>query len=229
MLPRMSSISEIRDQWFPPPGAAAPPHAAKHRVVADVRVIIDQLVGADVTAVALDDLAAVEEAAGHLRRLVEALPDRRRQGSLARASLPEGALVERSPVSGRGNALAIPLTYTFDGEITRASGTFSGAYEGPPGGVHGGCVAAAFDEILGVAQMVTGVAGFTGTLKVRYHELTPVNRRIDFEAGPGDRDGRKLTMWARATADGVLVAQAEGLFVAQVAMEDDTVNAWTRD
>lgn len=221
MLACMDSPGEIRDQWFPPPGSAAPPHAAKHRIADHLRVIIERLVGADVAKADAHDLAVVEEAAATLRTHVEALPDRRHEGWPARATLPDGALVERSPVSGRGNALALPLTYSFDGEITRAHGTFSGAYEGPPGGVHGGCVAAAFDEILGVAQMVTGVAGFTGTLKVRYRELTPVGERIDFEAGAGDRSGRKLTMWARATAGDVLVAEAEGIFVAQVSLDDD--------
>ncbi len=38
-----------------------------------------------------------------------------------------------------------------DGRIV-GSVTFTAAYEGPPGCVHGGYVAAAFDELLGVTQ-----------------------------------------------------------------------------
>lgn len=219
-------MSDLRREWFPAPGEETPAYAAKHRVANDVRAVIERLVGADVEAAAPDALADLEATASQLRRQLEALPDRRRYGSLAKAPLPDGALVERSPVSGRGNALAMPLEYIFDGETTRARGVFSEAYEGPPGGVHGGYIAAAFDELLGVAQMVTGFAGFTGTLTVRYHALTPVGRRIDYEAGPGGREGRKLTMWARATADGKLVAEAEGLFIAQVAVDSDAGNLW---
>jgi len=181
-----------------------------------VRGIIERLVGIDVEAVAPAELATIESLAGDLRRRLDALPDKRGTGSLAMSPLPDGALVERSPVSGRGNPLAPPLTYSFDGETTHAWTVFSAAYEGPPGGVHGGCVAAAFDEILGVAQIAGNAAGFTGTLTVRYHALTPVGRRVDYEAGLGARDGRKMTVWARSTADGELVADAEGLFIAKI-------------
>ena len=221
MLRAMPSMSSARDEWFPPADAAPPAYAAKHRIADDVRRIIERLVGVDVEAVDDDELKGLEELAAQLRQRLEALPDRRRKGSLALAPLPDGALIERSPVSGRGNPLAPPLTYEFDGDTTRAHATFSAAYEGPPGGVHGGAIAAALDEVLGVAQMVTGAAGFTGTLTVRYHALTPVGRRIDYEAGPGERSGRKLRMWARATADGELVAEAEGLFIAQVSFDSD--------
>lgn len=215
----MSTAPDLRDQWFPPDGTAAPPYAAKHRIADDVRIVIDRLVGLDVTAIDPDELEALEAAAAQLRQRLEALPDRRRHGSLATQPPPEGTLVERSPVSGRANALALPLRYGFRDELTEASAVFSPAYEGPPGGVHGGYVAAAFDELLGVAQMTTGMAGFTGTLTVRYHAPTPVGRRIDFTAGPGEREGRKLTMWAKAAVDGTTVADAEGLFIAQVPVD----------
>jgi acyl-coenzyme A thioesterase PaaI-like protein len=217
----MSTSPDVRDRWFPQPGTEPPAYAAKHRIAEHVRAMIERLVGLDVDALGDAELAALEKEAAGLRQHLESLPDRRRDGSLAAQPPPEGRLVERSPVSGRGNALALPLTYDFDAasdtDKTHAWAVFSTSYEGPPGGVHGGYVAAAFDELLGVAQMVTGVAGFTGTLTVRYRELTPVGRRIDFTAWPADRDGRKVTMQARATCDDTIVAEAEGLFIAQVA------------
>ena len=225
----MARASDVRSQWFPPAEAAPPPYAAKHRIADHVRAVIERLVGLDVATIDAQTLAEVEAASEDLRRRLEGLPDWRRQGSLAGAPLPEGSLVERSPVSGRGNALAFPLTYEFDGDTTRASAVFSQAYEGPPGGVHGGYVAAAFDELLGVAQMVTGLAGFTGTLQIRYHALTPIGRRIDYEAVAGERNGRKLTMCAKATVDGTLVAEAEGLFIAQVRVDDNAATFWSEE
>lgn len=223
----MSSASDVRSEWFPDPGSASPPYAAKHRIADHVRVIIERLVGVDVGEVDAQTLAQVEATAADLRAQLESLPDRRRHGSLAKAPLPDGALVERSPVSGRGNALALPLNYEFDGVVTRATATFSQAYEGPPGGVHGGYIAAAFDELLGVAQMVTGLAGFTGTLTVRYTKPTPLNTRIEYEARAGNQDGRKLTMCATATANGEVVAEAEGLFIAQVRVDEEAASLWT--
>ena len=227
--PAMTSLPDVRARWFPPAGKEPPAYIAKHRIAEHIRSAIESLVGADVEVVSLEDLAEVEAAARQLEDLLTALPDKRRQGSLAVAPLPEGALVERSPVSGRSNALAMPLNYEFSGDTTRAWCVYSLAYEGPPGGVHGGYIAAAFDEVLGVAQMAVGAAGFTGTLTVRYHKLTPVNQRIDFTAAAGDRSGRKLLMRAEATAGGELVAEAEGLFIAKARVEKASEHLWAAD
>ena len=45
-----------------------------------------------------------------------------------------------------------------------ATVTFGSAYEGPPGCVHGGYVAAAFDEMLGFVQSLGGNPGMTARL-----------------------------------------------------------------
>ena len=51
--------------------------------------------------------------------------------------------------------------------------------EGPPGGAHGGIVAAYLDEVLaGAAVNHTGHAHVTGELSVRYVRLTPVERPL---------------------------------------------------
>ena len=225
----MTSLPSTRAAWFPAEGEESAAYAVKHRTAGDLRAVIERLVSLDVEAVAPSELDELATAARALRELVVSMPDRRRFGSLAGAPLPDGALVERSPVSGRGNALAMPLSYEFDGGVTRATCVFSAAYEGPPGGVHGGYVAAAFAEVLGVAQVSTGAAGFTGTLTVRYTEITPIEQRIDFTAKAGSRDGRKLTMHAQAHAGSQLVAEAEGLFIVQVDIDDDAGNVWARD
>jgi len=211
--------SDIRRLWFPPAGDVDPQHARRRRIAAHVRSVIAALPALDVQAVDEAELAEIEELAGRLAQRVAAPPDLRRRGPLPTLPAPDGALVERSPVSGGANPVAPPVHYSFEGEVTRAWTVFSPAYEGPPGGVHGGYVAAVFDEVLGVAQMSAGAAGFTGTLTVRYHRLTPVGERIDYEAAPVEQDGRKLHVHARATADGTLVAEAEGLFITQVTLD----------
>ena len=47
-----------------------------------------------------------------------------------------------------------------DPEITRGHAVWTDAYEGPTHCLHGGFVAAAFDDLLGCAQMASGYAGF---------------------------------------------------------------------
>src|SRR5687767_6039551 len=52
-------------------------------------------------------------------------------------------------------------------------------YEGPPGAVHGGIVAAYLDEVLGGAAVDhTGRMYVTGELSVRYVKPTPVERPL---------------------------------------------------
>jgi acyl-coenzyme A thioesterase PaaI-like protein len=105
------------------------------------------------------------------------------------------------------------MTITVDGPVTRASATYGAANEGPPGALHGGFVAAAFDDLLGVAQMASGDAGFTGTLTVKMRRPTPLHTPIEYEAGVTSKEGRKITCWGRSTANGELVAEAECLFI----------------
>ena len=88
-----------------------------------------------------------------------------------------------------------------------------GAYAGPPGHVHGGIVAAAFDEVLGFVQCLTEQAGMTGTLTVRYRAPTPLHRELSFEAWVERIEGRKTIARGTLHCGTTLCAEAEGLFV----------------
>jgi hypothetical protein len=57
-----------------------------------------------------------------------------------------------SPFVGSLNPLAPPLIVDMVDETIVATGVFGDQYEGPPGYVHGGVIAAVFDEVLGFAQ-----------------------------------------------------------------------------
>jgi acyl-coenzyme A thioesterase PaaI-like protein len=91
------------------------------------------------------------------------------------------------------------------------------AYQGPPGSVHGGLVAALFDEVLGFAQWMTGNPGMTGTLKVRYRKPTPLNTELRFEATVERVDGRKIFTEARLYDGDTVTADAEGVFISLTA------------
>lgn len=124
-----------------------------------------------------------------------------------------GGFIDFSPMMGVFNPLAPPMRVERDGPVLRATVTFGAAYEGPPGCVHGGFVAAAFDEVLGLVQSITGQAGMTAHLEVDYRSPTPLNTELRFEGRVQGIEGRKITTVGSLRAGDRLCAEATGLFV----------------
>ena len=187
--------------------------AAKHHLVREMKRAVEDAALLDVAAT---DPAEVEALAALTAALADRLaqaPSLRALGGPAVAGTADAALLERSPVSGRSNPLAPPLHLEMTDGVTRAWALWTDAYEGPPGCLHGGFVAAAFDDVMGLAQMASGRAGFTGTLTVRMLKPTPLHQRIDYEAWLDKAEGRKI--WCKATArhGDVLLGEAEILFI----------------
>jgi acyl-coenzyme A thioesterase PaaI-like protein len=125
---------------------------------------------------------------------------------------------DSSPVRGCLNPVAPPLVIERveegpKGPHIRGDVTFSRAYEGPPHGVHGGFVAAMFDEILGAVMGLAPPPGVTATLEVRYRHVTPLEEPLHLEAWIESDRGRRLTARATCHAASVLTAEAHGLFV----------------
>lgn len=198
--------------WFPQDEVPTPRRLRKHALAARLRAMAADVLLLDVEGAPEADLAETEGLLRAAQTRLAALPDLRGAGGVY-GNRADASLFERSPLSGRSNALAAPLSISFDGERTIGHATYGESYEGPPGSVHGGHVIAAFDDLLGVAQAASGTAGFTGTLTVRLVARTPLHRRIDYEAGVAGRDGRKVTTWGRSTLDGEVLAEASGIFV----------------
>jgi len=123
------------------------------------------------------------------------------------------AFFDHSPFIGLANPLSPPLLFEFDRERIVGHATFGSAYEGPPGCVHGGYVAAAFDELLGAAQSLSGTQGMTARLVVNYRSPTPLHTELRLEARMVRREGRKLFCEGRLWAGEQLCAEAEGLFI----------------
>jgi acyl-coenzyme A thioesterase PaaI-like protein len=118
-----------------------------------------------------------------------------------------------SPISGKRNPVAPPLRMWRDGNEVRGEVTFSPTYAGPPNAVHGGIVAAVFDEVLAMANVISGNAGFTGTLTIKYHAQTPLNTPIELWGANLRQDGRKQISRGEMRVDGKVIASAEGLFI----------------
>ena len=124
---------------------------------------------------------------------------------------------DQSPIRGRRNPVAPPLVLERvggpDGPRMRGEVTFSRAYEGPPHGVHGGFVAALFDEVLGAAQGLVPPPGVTALLEIRYRHVTPIEEPLRFEAWIADERERRIEAHATCHAGDTLTADARGTFV----------------
>jgi len=122
-----------------------------------------------------------------------------------------------SPLRGRLNPIAPPLSVerveAEDGLRLVGRATLSCAYEGPPHGVHGGIVAALFDEILGAAQNLAPPVGVTAKLEIRYRHVTPIEEELRFEAWVEENRDRRIRIHATCHAGEMLTADARGLFV----------------
>jgi acyl-coenzyme A thioesterase PaaI-like protein len=169
-----------------------------------------------------DQLERAAAAANAFADSLDDLPERSQSWEVSEAGLQPRDFVGHSPVSGPNNPISPPLVMhaveDSDGEShIEGEITFGPAYEGPPGHVHGGLIAAMFDELLGYVQRAPG---FTAYLKVDYRAPTPLNRELLVKGWIDSVDGRKRHIRGTCHLDGVLLTEAEGLFIAPRDGED---------
>jgi len=196
--------------------------AAKHALVDETRRLINAVTMLDIGGLGAEGPAPVRALAAEVADLaarVASLP--RLAGGPAEAGGDDARLLERSGITGASNPLSAPLHIWLDGDRVRGWAEYAHQYEGPPGCVHGGFVAAAFDDLLGAAQTLAGIAGFTGTLTIRMLKPTPLLRRIDYEGGVDRVEGRKIFAWGKARHGADVVAEADGVFVSPRAGDED--------
>lgn len=186
--------------------------AERRRLASAMREVIERLVTSD----APEDELRI--AADNLERYAARL------ATHARRALPFGfsetanagdvtALFDYSPMIGLSNPMSPPITLRIEDDVVRGTATFGSAFEGPPGHVHGGFVAAAFDEVLGFCQSMSGSPGMTGTLTIRYRKPTPLHTELRFDARVTRVEGRKIFTVGTLHAGETLTAEAEGLFI----------------
>jgi acyl-coenzyme A thioesterase PaaI-like protein len=123
------------------------------------------------------------------------------------------ASFDHSPFIGLANPLSPPIVFDYDPDRITGRVTFGSAYEGPPGCVHGGYIAAAFDELLGAAQSLSGTQGMTARLTVNYRSPTPLHQELRLEAHLDRTEGRKIFCEGSCWVGDRLCAESEGLFI----------------
>jgi acyl-coenzyme A thioesterase PaaI-like protein len=185
---------------------------AKQVLVDRTRELMEAVALLDAASTDPAEIESVADDVEALERRLRGLPSHRDTG-LNSAKDWASTLNQRSPISGYQNPVAAPLVLESDGVTTFGHATFGAVYEGPAGVVHGGIVASAFDELLGVAQAASGAAGMTGTLTIKMRGPTPLHTRIDYEAGVHRVEGRKIFAWGRSMANGQVVGEADGVFI----------------
>jgi acyl-coenzyme A thioesterase PaaI-like protein len=167
------------------------------------------------------DERTVNDAKGKIEALTELLDSERRTATTLRHESTGRPLAWANPAVGLRNAIAPPMVihHEDDGRCW-SEFSLSGAYEGPPGWVHGGICALVLDHLLGEAAS-DGLTKpkFTGTISLRYLRGTPLGP-LRAEAAVERSEGVKtFAKGYLIDADGVTV-EAEGVFIRP---------AWARD
>ncbi len=194
------------------PDSAAFATRERAELASAIRALID-------TVMSLEDVDAttLSSAARDVEQLTARLGPGRDEGAGYRPK-SHGDYLPRSPIVGEASPLAPRLDWervdADDGAAgIEARGIFGAAYEGPPSFVHGGWVACAFDEVLGIANIEAGNPGMTARLIVHYRKPTPLFRELRLRAWVDRIEGRRIMSRAEMYDGDVLTAEAEGLFV----------------
>jgi len=122
-----------------------------------------------------------------------------------------------SPVIGRLNPISAPVRMwravgDSNGEV-HGEAVFGSAFNGPPESVHGGIIAATFDELLGATAVVNGLGAFTGTLSVVYRSPTPLDQLVEMRGWVSGSERRKVFLEGELTHEGTVCATASGIFI----------------
>ncbi|HEX2504915.1 MAG TPA: PaaI family thioesterase [Gaiellaceae bacterium] len=101
--------------------------------------------------------------------------------------------------------------WTHDGERLAARHVFSERFQGAPGIVHGGLVAALLDEACGQVARPAVSPGVTSRLEIRYLAPVPVEQEVRVGAELVGVEGRSATAEATVQDEsGLLLAHAPG-------------------
>jgi len=127
--------------------------------------------------------------------------------------VPSGTRVD---LPGRGSPLLLPLVVDeWTDQRVRGRVRFSRFHLGGNGAAHGGTLTLLFDEVLGrLSNSGERPIARTAYLHVNYRAITRIGIEHTVEADLDCVEGRKR--WVRGTLrdpDGVVVSDAEGLFV----------------
>lgn len=184
------------------------------RVSQTLRQLISRLVSQGFNKDQLDLLQ------NNLQRCLEQLPEQRQERPIAHfnnhlATSQTNLALPYSPICGPFNPAAPPLDLSFDTNTGVLQGKLlcNRVYEGPKDMVHGGVIAACYDQILAMLTTCLNKPSFTAYLHVNYLLPTPLEQDLEFSAHLDRIEGKKLFVKGQCFAAGKLISSAEGLFI----------------
>lgn len=116
-------------------------------------------------------------------------------------------------VVGRLNPFAAPVTFVWENPKAIGRARFGTPYQGPPGCVHGGVLAACFDQVFNVANVMRGSAGPTARLELRYRRPTPLHEEVRFEGWQERVEGKRIHAAGRLLVGDEVTVEAHGVFI----------------
>jgi acyl-coenzyme A thioesterase PaaI-like protein len=188
------------------------PSTALAQLAASVRRLIATTVTVDAPPAALAvATAAVDRIVMELRAHVPDPPPPRYPGAVDPTD--PGTVFPYDAVMGPLNPLAVPVQITWEPPQAVGRVCFDTPYEGPPGCVHGAVIAATFDQIFNVANLMQGTAGPTAKLELHFRKPTPLRTALRFEGWRERVEDRKVYAAGRLLAGDTVTVEAAGLFV----------------
>lgn len=183
--------------------------------VGDVREVINEILS---TSASVADVKSAHALLAQAVKLLQLREHKDYEGAGEAALAAAGSFLDRSPLIGTLNPIAVPLRIVTETDSDGTVGavgrvTFGAPYEGPPGCVHGGFIAAAFDEVLGVSQSTSGNPGMTVNLSINYRSPAPLRKEIVFRGRIESISGRKIYTVGTLHHGETLCAEATAIFV----------------
>ncbi len=192
---------------------------ARLAAAAALRELNEAFLAHDADPALLDGLAA--SAGGLAARLRAGEPRRRTFAEIvAEQDAPvvvDGGRVDvpdQDFLTGAAHPASVPADHLRDGEDVVVRTRIGVAHEGMPGFAHGGILMALFDNLIGMTMgRMRRTPAPTVRVEVSFHRPVPLDRLVELRARPVGADGRKRTVEAELTVDGVVHASATGLLV----------------
>jgi acyl-coenzyme A thioesterase PaaI-like protein len=116
---------------------------------------------------------------------------------------------------GPENEHGLKIEPRIENDMVVADLLFAPWFQGGPGVVHGGGIAAYFDDLMGFVPVAHHTPAVTARLEIHYRRPIPLGTSIRGEAWLSEQDGRKL--WAEGAgrdADGAVYVEARALYLA---------------
>jgi acyl-coenzyme A thioesterase PaaI-like protein len=185
--------------------------AELHSLVSSVHDLIDAVGNTRA------DTETLAEAAATVRGLTDRLDvDRRQVGTMVTRDLGDGTTeigTITNIVAGDTNPAAPRLALMRTPEGMRAEVTLNTIYQGPPGLVHGGWIAAMLDQAVGSVSSVETSPGLTARLEIDYRRPTPLFTPLEITSWVERTEGRKVYVAGRIRAHGQVTAEGKALMI----------------